>query len=128
MTEPRSLSAIAIVLEVGHVLVFLHGIFRALGHRAPRDGCGCHRHQCAAGTLVAPEGSAATRVEAAALQEGFVTRCLYRDTPCSAVADALASGETVYTRDNAGLTHAAIPLILGNRPLGALIPTPQAFR
>jgi len=54
--------------------------------------------------------------------------CLIPDTPCSAVEDALVTRETVYTRDNAGLTHAAIPLILGNRPLGALIPTPQAFR
>ena len=43
-----------------------------LGRRAPRDGWGWRRQQGAAGALVAPEGSTATRAEAAALQEGFV--------------------------------------------------------
>ena len=37
------------------------------------------------------------------------------------MADALATGKVVYARDQAGLTHAAIPLLLGNQRLGALI-------
>jgi PAS domain S-box-containing protein len=47
--------------------------------------------------------------------------CLAPETPCNAVAEALASGETVYAGDAAGLMHAAIPLILGSQRLGALI-------
>jgi len=47
--------------------------------------------------------------------------CLTPDGSCKAVADALASGEVVIVDDAAGLAHAAIPLILGTRPLGALI-------
>ena len=47
--------------------------------------------------------------------------CLAPKTPCRAVAEALATGEVVYVKDQAGLAHAAIPLLLGNQPLGALI-------
>jgi PAS domain S-box-containing protein len=47
--------------------------------------------------------------------------CLAALSPCSAVADALATGEITYATDQAGLTHAAIPLLLGNQRLGALI-------
>jgi PAS domain S-box-containing protein len=47
--------------------------------------------------------------------------CLVPNSPCTAVADALAIGEVVFARDQAGLTHAAIPLLLGNQRLGALI-------
>jgi PAS domain S-box-containing protein len=47
--------------------------------------------------------------------------CLAPDKPCGAVAEALATGKTVYTADQAGLSHIAIPLLLGKQPLGALI-------
>ena len=47
--------------------------------------------------------------------------CLAPKTPCRAVAEALATGEVVSVQDQAGLAHAAIPLLLGNQPLGALI-------
>jgi ligand-binding sensor protein len=47
--------------------------------------------------------------------------CLTPDSPCSAVVDALATGEITYTHDQAGLAHAAIPLFLGNQRIGALI-------
>jgi PAS domain S-box-containing protein len=47
--------------------------------------------------------------------------CLAPNPPCSAVADALATGEITYAHDQAGLAHAAIPLFLGNQKIGALI-------
>jgi PAS domain S-box-containing protein len=47
--------------------------------------------------------------------------CLCPLEPCSAIADALAQKTAVYARDQAGLTHAAIPLFLGNQPLGVLL-------
>ncbi len=47
--------------------------------------------------------------------------CLAPEEPCKAVASALAANEIVFTRDRAGLTHAAIPLILGTRHVGSLI-------
>ncbi len=47
--------------------------------------------------------------------------CLAPQPPCHAVAEALATGEIVFVRDRADLTHAAIPLFLGHQRLGALI-------
>jgi PAS domain S-box-containing protein len=47
--------------------------------------------------------------------------CLVPHPSCNAVAEALATGEVIYVHDAAGLAHAAIPLFLGNQPLGALI-------
>jgi len=47
--------------------------------------------------------------------------CLAPSSPCNAVAEALATGEIVYVRDQADLTHAAIPLFLGHQKLGTLI-------
>jgi len=47
--------------------------------------------------------------------------CLAPKTPCRAVSEALATGEVVYVEDQAGLAHVAVPLLLGGRPLGALI-------
>jgi PAS domain S-box-containing protein len=47
--------------------------------------------------------------------------CLAPQSPCHAVAEALATGEIVFARDQADLTHAAIPLFLGRQRLGALI-------
>jgi PAS domain S-box-containing protein len=47
--------------------------------------------------------------------------CLHPAVPCHAVPDALASGEIVCVQDQTGLAHAAIPLLLGNQRLGALI-------
>ncbi len=41
--------------------------------------------------------------------------------PCKCVADALARGGVVVARDRTGLTHFAVPLVLGGRPLGALV-------
>ena len=47
--------------------------------------------------------------------------CITTRLPCTAVADALQTGGTVMVRDQAGLTHVAVPLSLGKQPLGAII-------
>ena len=47
--------------------------------------------------------------------------CVKSDQPCTAVADALHAGGVVMTRDQAGLTHVAVPLLLGKQSLGAII-------
>ncbi len=41
--------------------------------------------------------------------------------PCNCVADALARGGFVEVRDRTGLVHFAVPLVLGEHPLGALV-------
>ncbi|MCI0455585.1 MAG: ATP-binding protein, partial [Gemmataceae bacterium] len=41
--------------------------------------------------------------------------------PCTCVADALKKGGVVRARDRTGLVHFAIPLALGEQPLGALV-------
>ncbi|MEX2308577.1 MAG: ATP-binding protein, partial [Pirellulales bacterium] len=40
---------------------------------------------------------------------------------CNCVADALARGGVVVARDRTGLVHFAVPLVLGEHPLGALV-------
>jgi PAS domain S-box-containing protein len=47
--------------------------------------------------------------------------CITSSLPCTAVAEALQTGGTVMVRDQAGLTHVAVPLLLGKRHLGAII-------
>ena len=47
--------------------------------------------------------------------------CITTSLPCTAVAEAFQTGGTVMVRDQAGLTHVAVPLFLGNRRLGAII-------
>jgi PAS domain S-box-containing protein len=47
--------------------------------------------------------------------------CLLPVTPCTGVAEALRKREVVTTHDRLGLTHFAVPLVLGDQPLGALI-------
>jgi PAS domain S-box-containing protein len=47
--------------------------------------------------------------------------CITTSLPCTAVAEALQTGGTVMVRDQAGLTHVAVPLLLGKRHLGAII-------
>ena len=47
--------------------------------------------------------------------------CLTTRLPCTAVADALQAGGAVMVRDQAGLTHVAVPLSLGKRHLGTII-------
>ncbi|HEV8713941.1 MAG TPA: ATP-binding protein [Candidatus Binatia bacterium] len=47
--------------------------------------------------------------------------CLLPFTPCTSVEDALRKREVVTTQDRVGLTHFAVPLVLGEQPLGALI-------
>jgi PAS domain S-box-containing protein len=42
-------------------------------------------------------------------------------TPCTAVARALQTGGTVMVHDQAGLTHVAVPLLLGGEHLGAIV-------
>jgi signal transduction histidine kinase/CheY-like chemotaxis protein len=42
-------------------------------------------------------------------------------SPCNCVADALARGGFVEARDQTGLVHFAVPLVLGGHPLGALV-------
>jgi signal transduction histidine kinase/CheY-like chemotaxis protein len=41
--------------------------------------------------------------------------------PCMCVTDALARGGVREARDRTGLVHFAVPLVLGGRPLGALV-------
>ena len=41
--------------------------------------------------------------------------------PCNCIADALARGSFVVARDRTGLVHFAVPLVLGEHPLGALV-------
>jgi PAS domain S-box-containing protein len=47
--------------------------------------------------------------------------CIATSPPCTAVAEAMQTGGTVMVRDQAGLTHVAVPLLLGKRRLGAII-------
>jgi PAS domain S-box-containing protein len=47
--------------------------------------------------------------------------CIATSPPCTAVAEAMQTGGTVMVRDQAGLTHVAVPLLLGKRHLGAII-------
>jgi PAS domain S-box-containing protein len=47
--------------------------------------------------------------------------CITADMPCTAVEEALRRGSVVRARDQAGLTHVAVPLLLGNEYLGAII-------
>jgi PAS domain S-box-containing protein len=54
-------------------------------------------------------------------RSGTCPFCLAPHSPCNAVAEALATGEIVYANDQADLTHAVIPLFLGNQKLGTLI-------
>jgi len=62
--------------------------------------------------------------------------CINPGVPCTAVAEALASGGVVRTHDQAGLTHVTVPLLLGKHRLGAIIagqvfdryPEPLALR
>jgi ligand-binding sensor protein len=42
-------------------------------------------------------------------------------SPCTAVAEALQTGGAVMARDQAGLTHVAVPLLLGKQRLGAIV-------
>ena len=41
--------------------------------------------------------------------------------PCSAVAEALQTGDAVMVHDQVGLTHVAVPLSLGTQHLGAIV-------
>ena len=47
--------------------------------------------------------------------------CITTSTPCTAVAEALQRGGAVMVRDQAGLAHVAVPLLLGKQHLGAII-------
>ena len=47
--------------------------------------------------------------------------CLASTEPCTAVADAIQTGEVITVQDQAGLAHVAVPLSLNGRGLGALI-------
>ena len=47
--------------------------------------------------------------------------CITTSLPCSAVAEALQTGEAVIVRDQAGLSHVAVPLSLGTQRLGAIV-------
>jgi PAS domain S-box-containing protein len=47
--------------------------------------------------------------------------CITTSLPCTAVAEALQTGGAVMVRDQAGLTHVAVPLLLGKQHLGAII-------
>jgi len=47
--------------------------------------------------------------------------CITTHVPCTAVADALQTDGVVMVHDQAGLTHVAVPLLLGKLRLGAII-------
>src|SRR5262245_33444047 len=47
--------------------------------------------------------------------------CLASLQPCACVADALARGGLNLVRDRTGLVHFAVPLVVGEHPLGALL-------
>ena len=47
--------------------------------------------------------------------------CITTGPPCTAVAEALQTGGVAMVRDQAGLTHVAVPLLLGKQYLGAII-------
>jgi PAS domain S-box-containing protein len=47
--------------------------------------------------------------------------CITTGPPCAAVKEALQTGAVVMVRDQAGLIHVSVPLLLGKRPLGAII-------
>jgi len=47
--------------------------------------------------------------------------CINTDQPCTAVARALRVGGVAMSHDQAGLTHIAVPLLLGKQCLGAII-------
>jgi PAS domain S-box-containing protein len=47
--------------------------------------------------------------------------CVTKGLPCAAVADAVRTGVAVVVHDQAGLTHVAVPLTLGEQTLGAII-------
>jgi PAS domain S-box-containing protein len=55
------------------------------------------------------------------LAAGECPFCLAPPGYCSAVKDALKTNKLVIVEDEAGLAHAAVPLSLGGRQLGALI-------
>jgi PAS domain S-box-containing protein len=47
--------------------------------------------------------------------------CITTHLSCTAVEEALQAGGVVMVRDQAGLTHVAVPLLLGKQYLGAII-------
>ncbi len=47
--------------------------------------------------------------------------CLSPLSPCTAVVDALRTGVPTIARDTAGLAHVAVPILLGDHPLGAIL-------
>jgi PAS domain S-box-containing protein len=47
--------------------------------------------------------------------------CVTSHLPCTAVTEALRSGGVVMAHDQAGLTHVAVPLLLGKLHIGAII-------
>jgi PAS domain S-box-containing protein len=47
--------------------------------------------------------------------------CIPNAVPCNAVAEAVRAGGVVRVRDQAGLTHVAVPLLLGKQQIGAII-------
>jgi PAS domain S-box-containing protein len=47
--------------------------------------------------------------------------CITTGSPCTAIAEALQTGVPVMARDQAGLTHVAVPLLLGAQRLGAIV-------
>jgi ligand-binding sensor protein len=47
--------------------------------------------------------------------------CINKDIPCTAVREALQRGTVVRVFDQAGLTHVAVPLLLGRRKLGTIL-------
>jgi PAS domain S-box-containing protein len=47
--------------------------------------------------------------------------CITTGPACTAVVEALQTGRVVTVHDQAGLTHVAVPLLLGKRKIGAII-------
>jgi two-component sensor histidine kinase len=53
--------------------------------------------------------------------EGECSFCLSPAAPCTAVADAIKTGEVVMVQCYLGLAHVAIPLCLGDQSLGGIV-------
>ena len=47
--------------------------------------------------------------------------CITTGPPCAAIAEALQTGRAVMVRDQVGLAHVAVPLVLGRQNLGAIL-------
>jgi signal transduction histidine kinase len=72
------------------------------------------------GTCINPQPTW-RRLHAHQAADGGCPFALAPRTPCTCVADAQATRDLVVVRDRTGLVYFAVPLVLGDDPLGALL-------